>query len=243
MSLTWGRMGVSMVALAALSATAICDAAMAAGPKGSMPDLSGIWLNTGGTNSLKPIDAEQPPLNAAGLAAYSQARADLKSGKAIDAVHKYCLPRGVPLTMASPYPLRIIQGERQLTMIHESHHTYRIVLIGDKHPSPDEASTTFMGDSVGGWSGKTFVIDTVQFNTVTPLDSTGLPHGERLHVIEKITKSSDGRELVDLITIEDPEFYSRPWTVKMSYRLRPDLTIEEYVCGEPHRDLSKLGNR
>ena len=72
-----------------------------------------------------------------------------------------------------------------------------------------------------------------------PLDGSGLPHGEKLHVVERLRLSPTGRTLTDRITIEDPQFYTRPWYMKVDYALRPDLSIQEYACGEPHRALVK----
>ena len=215
-------------------------AAGAADLSSGTPDLSGIWLNTAPASVLKPLGAALPPFTPAGRRAYDKARAALKSGKAVDLVHKYCLPEGVPRLMSAAYPFAIVQSPSQVTMVHESHHTFRIVLMNAKHPSEDEALGSFMGDSVGRWDGNALVIDTIQFNDTAPLDAAGLPHGEKLHVTERLSRTPDGRGLVDLITIEDPQFYARPWTVKASFQLRPDLSLQEYTCGEPHRDLSKV---
>ena len=200
-------------------------------------DLSGMWLNAAPAGRLMPTTGGAPPLNAAGKAAYAKAQADLKSGKDVDAVAKYCLPEGVPRLMSSAYPMKFIQAQKQLAVVHESHHTYRIVLMDAAHPAEDDITMSYMGDSVGHWDGNALVIDTVGFNANEPLDATGLPHGEKLHVVERLSRTATG--LVDLITIEDPEFYARPWTVKVAYRSRPDLSIQEYACGEPHRILLK----
>ena len=229
------RAALLATAAIAVAGFAVRDARAASNTK----DLSGVWLNVAPKGRLVPVGGGAPPLNAAGRAAYAKARADLKSGAAVDAVHKYCLPEGVPRLMSSPYPFEIVQAQNQVTIVHESHHTYRIVLMDTPHIPTDDFVTAFMGESVGRWDGGTLVIDTVGFNDSTPLDATGLPHGEKLHVVERLRKTAQGRRLEDVITVEDPEFYTRPWSIKVDYELRPDISIQEYACGEPHRVLPK----
>ena len=204
-------------------------------------DFSGIWLNTVPTARLTPVGGGAPPFNDAGKAAFAKAQADLKSGKTVDVVKKYCLPEGVPRLMSAPYPMQIVQAQNQLNIIHESHHTFRVVLMDAKHLNEDEIIESFMGDSVAHWDGDTAVIDTLGFNDSQPLDAAGLPHGTKLHIVERMRKTADGLE--DLITIEDPEFYSKPWTVKAVFKPRPDLSIQEYACGEPHRALTQASKK
>ena len=225
------RVALACVAVAAVWTGPACAA--------DLGDLAGVWLNTAPASTLVPAYGRRPPLNRAGRTAYAKAQAELKSGKAVDAVDavaKYCLPEGVPRLMMSPYPMKLIGAQGQLTVVHESHHTFRIVLMDGVHPDPDDIVTTYMGDSVGRWDGDALVIDTVGFNANEPLDASGLPHGERLHVVERLRRLPDGG-LENLITIDDPEFYERPWTVRAAYSPRPDLRLQEYACGEPHRPL------
>ena len=47
-------------------------------------------------------------------------------------------------------------------------------------------------------------------------------------------------ELEILITVHDPEYYARDWEARFVYTLRDDIRIEDYVCGEPHRDISPV---
>jgi hypothetical protein len=45
-------------------------------------------------------------------------------------------------------------------------------------------------------------------------------------------------DVSDVITIHDPEYYSQDWQARFVYTLRNDVRLEDYVCGEPHRDIS-----
>ena len=46
------------------------------------------------------------------------------------------------------------------------------------------------------------------------------------------------RELEDVITIHDPQYYTKDFQARFVYKLRNDVRLEDYVCGEPHRDIS-----
>jgi len=43
-----------------------------------------------------------------------------------------------------------------------------------------------------------------------------------------------------VITIHDPDYYSKDWQARFVYALRNDVRLEDYVCGEKHRDLSSV---
>lgn len=64
---------------------------------------------------------------------------------------------------------------------------------------------------VGHWEGDTLVIDTVGFNDRTQVDEEGIVHSTQLHVMERLRKIDDGNAIENIITIEDPVIFTRPW--------------------------------
>ena len=90
-----------------------------------------------------------------------------------------------------------------------------------------------MGHSTARWDGDTLVADTIGRNDKTTLDMTGMPHSESLHVIERIRRLDD-KTLENLITIDDPKTYTRPWTARMTYRA-VNGRLQEFFC-ENNRD-------
>jgi len=42
------------------------------------------------------------------------------------------------------------------------------------------------------------------------------------------------------VTIDDPEAYTKPWTVKMAWRLLPDTDHIESICEENNRDRTHM---
>jgi hypothetical protein len=155
-------------------------------------------------------------------------------------LHKCILP-GVPRIMAAPYPFRIFQTPGQVTFLYEMNRGYRAVRMDAQHANPEAWDPTYSGESVARWEGNTLVIDTTNFNDRTTVDRSGLPHSDQLHVVERLRKINGGRQLEALITMEDPVTFSKTWTTRLVYEWRPDIRpVTDWVCDEPHRDLSEV---
>ncbi len=165
--------------------------------------------------------------------------AGLKAWKSYDAANGdytgSCLPFGLMRSMNSPDPIQIMQNPklRRAALRAEhlvSHHPHRQDSI------TKDARPTWFGDSVGHWDGDTFVVDTVNFNGRTRLDTIGHPHSDALHVIERFTRT-DAMHIAYEVTIDDPKIFTKPWTNKRIFTLRPDWEIMEYSCEENNKDL------
>jgi hypothetical protein len=152
----------------------------------------------------------------------------------------FCLPPGVPRMMYTPYPTEVFQLPDRILFIYEGGaHVWRIIWMdGRKHPA--DPNPTYLGDSIGHWEGDTLVVDVVGFNDRTWLDAAGHPHGEKLHVVEKFTRPNMNTLRLEA-TIEDPEFYTRPWTVATTATWRPGSELLEYICQENNKDLGHIG--
>ena len=57
--------------------------------------------------------------------------------------------------------------------------------------------------------------------------------------MERVRRTSP-TELEDIITIHDPQYYTKDWQARFVYTQRNDVRLEDYVCGEKHRDLSSV---
>lgn len=153
-----------------------------------------------------------------------------------------CLPPGVPRMMYTPYPMKIIQEPDSFTFVFEGGaHVWRQIPVAPKGWLTHTANfnPSYLGDSIGWWEGDTMVIDTVGFNDRTWLDFAGHPHGEKLHVIERFTRL-DTLTLEHIAIIEDPDFYTQPWTVRITTGYQPNGKILEYICQENESDSKHL---
>src|SRR6202035_4000707 len=172
------------------------------------------------------------PFTPAGLQLYKERQANHSK----DDPEGYCLPAGVPRYTGTPYPFQIIQLPDRVVILYEgASHMYRVVLMNAEHSK--DPDPTWLGESVGHWEGNdTLVIDTVAFNGKTWLDYVGHPASDQLHVIEKLRRP-DYRTLVYEATIEDPKYYTKPWTTSFNVKFQPGWEIKEYVCLENNKDL------
>jgi hypothetical protein len=237
-------MEVSVRPVAALGTLAVAAALSATAFAADVPDISGIWWATEYHPNIQILGGGgggELPLTVAGKAAYEKNMAGLKDGSITDHARKFCTPDGVPRVLANPYPFEIVQAPPgQVTILYELSHQVRPITL-DK-PLQEEEIVIFPaynGHSVGHYEGDTLVIETAGFNERTFIDATGTPHTDELRTFERIRKVSQ-TELEDVVTIHDPEYFSRDWQARFVYILRNDLRIEDYVCGERHRDLSSV---
>ena len=139
---------------------------------------------------------------------------------------------------AFPYPWRFVQsvtaqGRSTIYVLHENGDAgghRQIFMDGRKHP--DDLLPTWWGHSIGRWEGDTLVIDTVGYNDKFWFDSRGTPHTERLHTIERWTRTTYGT-MTNELTIDDPGAFFRPVQLKFTARAQPPGSeLMEFICTE-----------
>jgi hypothetical protein len=207
-----------------------------------VPDISGTYWATEYHAKIQVVGGGELPFTTDGKAAYEINMAGLKDGSIADAARKYCVPDGLPRLLATPYPFEILQAPPgQITMVYELSHQIRAITMDKPLPSQREMATLplYNGHSAGHFEGDTLVIQSAGFNGGTFLDATGAPHTDELITTERVRKVSP-TELEDVITVHEPEYYTRDWQARFVYTLRNDVRLEDYVCGEQHRDLSAV---
>jgi hypothetical protein len=109
-------------------------------------------------------------------------------------------------------------------------HSFRTIYV-DGRSHPPNGAPTFFGHSIGRWDGDTLVIDTVGYNEGAWMERWGMPHTDRLHTIERITRL-DFDTLKYEITVDDPGAYTARWTSGYTKRWNRDIEPFEYVCQE-----------
>jgi hypothetical protein len=199
------------------------------------PDLSGVWLvrNSGAlfyvTSDLKP--EEMRPWAAA---LYKQREDDFRR----DTDGIACLPPGPKAGIGvGSFPMKIVQTPNLVVMLYEYHTIFRQVFT-DGRALPQDPNPTWMGYSVGHWEDDTLVVTTAGYNDRTTLDLAGHPHTEALRVTERYHRRDAGH--LDLrVTFEDPQAYTKAWTLPIEFDLIPDGDLIEYVC-ENERDKPHL---
>jgi hypothetical protein len=205
------------------------------------PDISGVWWASSYSPQIMPSDGSPIPFTAAGRALEAENAQKWQQNPASDTAHSLCVPQGLPRVLTAPYPFQIYQSGGQVVFIHEANRAFRIVLMRADHADPRVWDPSYMGEGIGRWHGDVLVIDTRNFNAKTWLDDSALPHSDQLHTVERLRILQGGRELEDIVTIEDPMIYSKAWSIRLLFQHRPDVHIvTDWVCGEAHRDISGI---
>jgi hypothetical protein len=58
-----------------------------------------------------------------------------------------------------------------------------------------------------------------------------MPHSDQLRLTERYRLAKGGNSLINEMTLEDPQTFSRPWKTRVTYKRMPRGTeIQEDVC-------------
>ena len=138
-----------------------------------------------------------------------------------------------------PFPTQIIQGTDIVVIAYQFGSGFRVIhmtertdldaVIDDRTLDND----AWLGRSAGRWEGDTLVIKTrgPYYRSVT-LDRAGNFMSPNAHVVERYTPISPYHLRYEA-TIEDPDTFTRPWTISMPlYRVveQPQMELLEFQC-------------
>jgi len=241
-----GHSFIAFILVLALNATA----ASADGPglRGK-PNLNGIWqaMNTANWNleahSARKIDSQwelgalfsipagksvvvggKIPYLPDALKMRDQFRAEWPKSDP----ETYCYLPGIPRATYMPYPFQIFQGDRDILMVYSYATSNRtIFMTGHQEPPVD----TWMGRSNGHWQGDTLVVETTGFNARAHLDRAGNHFSPALKVVERFTMENANVIRYEA-TLEDPQTYSAPWTIRMPLykHVEDNAELLEHKC-------------
>lgn len=180
---------------------------------------------------FKPDDVSMRP---AGAAVFKQRAATADPAEVCTTI------AGFPLAGLLSEPIKIVQAPKTTIVLYEVNSLHRQI-FSDGRAFPKEFELpAFLGYSVGRWEGDVFVVETRGFNDKTPLDLIGHPHSEALHVTERFRRVDFGHMDVEM-TFDDPQTYTKPFTVKVPHTLIADQDIFEMFC-ENEKDREHLKN-
>ena len=202
--------------------------AVAANPAPSARRLAGIW-----EPKTFAVMVPAAPLSSAGQEIVTRNAAAMQAGRIMQTAWVSCRP-GAVSTMTMPREkIVIFESSNEVTILFEMPRMVRRIRMNASHPEKLEPG--YVGDSVGHWDGDTLVVDTLGFNGYAELDARGQPTSRRLHTTERFTPSTDGGSIDIEATIEDPEYYTQPFTITRSWKKSPARHPFEYDCMENPR--------
>ena len=216
--------------------------------------MSGIWIATGAMllfegeeafAAARAADAAagRPPGNAVRAPPYkpeAEAQRQYFLGRqGIDDPMARCLLTGVPRIKFRPLPFEIVQLPDRVIMLYEIHHAFRIIPTDGRGRRPRTRSRRI--------SANPSRVGTATRSSSTSRRSTTRPGSpasarstrEALQVTERYTRDSFDTIRYEA-TMEDPAVLTKPWTIRETFRLRPDERIREYECIESNEDLLRF---
>ncbi len=210
---------------------------------GPLPGEKGVWQGDGrlavNPGSYEPRTTVNAPIHIDNVPLQPWARALVAERHANTLrfePHPRCKPSGGPRQFVTPYGVEILdlpELQRVFVLDIGGPHSYRIVYMdGRQHPT--DLDPTYYGHAIGRWDGDTLVIDSIGFNEKFWMNRDGLPHTERLHLIERLTRT-DFRTLKYEVTVDDPGAYTATWASGFNLRWVEGTELFEYVCQDNNR--------
>jgi len=148
---------------------------------------------------------------------------------------------GIPVADLLSEPIKIVQAPRETVILYEVGNLHRQIFADGRTLPKEFDLPAYLGYSVGHWEGDTFVVETAGFNDKTALDGMGHPHSELLLLTERFHRRDFGH-LDWEMTLDDPEFYTKSFTIKVPHDLLPDGDIFEMYC-ENEKDRVHMGKQ
>jgi len=127
---------------------------------------------------------------------------------------------------------QIVQTRDTVMILVEMVHDVRIVRMNATHKPKDV--TPWLGDSIGRWEGDTLVVETTNFHEGNRFRGGS----EKMKVTERFRRV-DRNTILYRATIDDPETYTRPWTIEYPFRAT-DGPVYEYACHEGNYAMTDI---
>src|SRR5215471_4758399 len=186
-----------------------------------------------GINILLDVKAAESLLTPEGQAAMKRRAAEQRVDNVCHGEY------GWPVAGLLAEPFKIVQAPKETMILYEVDGLHRQIFAdGRQFPATFEFPA-YLGYSIGRWEGDTFVVESRGFNDRTPLDAVGHPRSEAMHVTERFRRRDFGH-LDTQITFDDPQLYTRKFTVKTGYELEPVNDIFEMFCGQNEKDRAHM---
>jgi hypothetical protein len=128
--------------------------------------------------------------------------------------------------------VQIFQTPGYAVLLNEQIHDVRVVPLDGR---PHGRIRQWAGDSRGRWAGDTLVIDTINFKEPTIFPPVG---SASMHLIERLTRV-DNDTLLYRYTVDDPGYWTRPWTAELIMKQTKDQ-MYEFACHEGNYGLANI---
>jgi hypothetical protein len=202
-------------------------------------DFHGVWRGLL-VQSNRAFRIDNPPLLPNARALVTAYEALGRAARIVVTARTTCRAGGVNATLYPFDTITIMQTPTDLALLFGSPNLVRRFWLNQSHAK--DLKPSYSGHSVAHWEGDTLVVDTVGTNGIAEIDAGGaaIPSSPNLHIVERITKSADGRFLDLVITLTDAEIFSQPLVVKRRWGwAAEELWVEEDCAESPRFDSTE----
>jgi hypothetical protein len=212
------------------------------------PDFSGIWQAADPLpcNDVTRICTDLPITrqfgNLAdglkeGLPYTDWARAAMRQRQGSDP-YTHCISPGGPRMHLLPTMKKVVQTPQLMVILDEYNAGFRQIFL-DGRALAEDPQPNWNGYSSGHWDGDRLVVESNGFRDDQWLDARGNPLTSAAKVTERFRRPNFGSMEIE-ITINDPQAYTRPWTVLVKQTAVPDTDLLDSVCLENEKDVPHL---
>jgi hypothetical protein len=153
-----------------------------------------------------------------------------------DPQYLYCLPPGGPRQFQETMGVQFVEDkehQRIFVFVGGVNRNWRLIYLDGRQQvgqvRGDSDNPLYYGRAVGKWEGDTLVVDTKGFNEKFWFSNGGLPHTDKLHLVERFTRTSQN-VLKYEVTIDDPGAYTKTWTSGWNLAWIANDELPVYFC-------------
>ncbi|HUK35233.1 MAG TPA: hypothetical protein VLV86_15045 [Vicinamibacterales bacterium] len=150
-----------------------------------------------------------------------------------------CLPLGFMQLHTHSQPRKVVQNVNDVVIMYEANSGLRNIYTDGRSLPENDPQPWWYGYSVGKYEGDTLVVETIGLRDDGWLDVQGAPFTSNAKITEKFRRPTFGRMEID-VTIDDSKAYTKPWTVRINWRLGADEDLIEFICQENNLDVRHL---
>lgn len=200
---------------------------------GETGDYSSVWNDKREWDNRTSLITDPPDGRLPAMTPEAQKRREAiaaamkrSAGPQDRALQERCLTYGSPQLVAGYQSYyQIVETPTSVVFMTEMIHDVRVIPL-DGGPHLPSTVHQWLGDSRGHWEGDTLVVDTTNYKPRSFMNLSS----EKLHVIERLSRSGP-ENLKYEITIDDPETWTKPWSLMIPLKHSPQ-PVFEYACHE-----------
>ena len=144
------------------------------------------------------------------------------------------------LRAALLHRIKFVQSPALIVILLEVDGTHRQIYTDGRELPKEVAQPSWLGYSVGKWERDTLVVKNTAGSTTRPGSMTSAtPIAKPCASVERYHRRDFGHMDVEM-TIDDPQMYTKPFTIKSPKSFWPTLTSLSDVCNENEKDRAHV---